>query len=279
MRGRKILRRAILRDFKQIAALRKELFGEFSHERFKSYISKNPDLVLVIQEKGKIIGYCVGVVAKEGMGRIYQIGVERDHLNKGHMNRLLTYIMDALRKRGCREIRTSFIAEESLGFFLKHGFKIRETVFSYEKTDFATPVKGNQSLVIRPFRPDDVEVLLELEHKCFEPFWHTSREEFISWTRIPEASFFVGIMNDAIVAYNFNVIVSETGHYGRIAVHPDYRRQGVGTRMTVNAIEWFEKKGAKKILLNTQVSNIEARRMYEKLGFRILKKLYLATYA
>ena len=164
-------------------------------------------------------------------------------MNRGHKEELLGSIIGALRKRGCRQIRTRFVIEESLTFFLKRGFKIRETVFNYEKTDFATSAIGNESLFIRPFRPNDMKALLELERECFEPFWHTTPDEFIRWTRMPESSFFMGILDVVIVAYNFNVIVSKIGHYARIAVHPDHRRRGIGTRMTINAIEWFEKRG------------------------------------
>jgi len=275
LKGRTILRRARIRDFGQLAKLRKNLFGEFNPARFKSYIKENPDLVLVILDNGGIVGYCVGIVLREGAGSIYQIGVDKRHLNKGYRKKLLDSIIDALKKRYCHEIRAGFVAEESLSFFLKQGFKIRETILSHEKTDFDTPVKGNQLLLIRPFKLEDLEDLLELEQKCFEPFWHTTREEFFRWTRLPEASFFVGMMNKTVVAYNFNIIREKIGHYGRIAVHPNYRQQGIGTRLTVNAIEWFKKKGVKKISLNTQVDNIEARRMYKKLGFRILEKLYV----
>ncbi|MFX0097166.1 MAG: GNAT family N-acetyltransferase [Candidatus Hodarchaeota archaeon] len=258
-----------------MAKLREELLGKFNPARFKSYIKENPDLVLIILENKRIVGYCIGIVLKEGKGSIYQIGVDKSHLNKGYRKRLLNSIIDALRRRYCHEIRTGFVAEESLGFFLKHGFKVQETILSQEKTDFVTHVKGNQQVLIRPFKMDDLDVLLELEQKCFEPFWHTTREEFIQWANLPEASFFVGLMNETAVAYNFNVIREKIGQYARIAVHPNYRRQGIGTRLTVNAIEWFRKRGVRKILLNTQVDNIEARNMYKKLGFRILEKLYV----
>ncbi len=275
MKGRTILRRADIRDFKQLAELRKKLFGEFNPARFISYINENPDLVLVILENERVVGYCIGIVLSEGKGSIYQIGVDKRSLNKGYRKRLLDSIIDALKRRRCREITAGFVAEESRGFFLKRGFRIQETLIGHEKTDFFTPLKGNQLLLIRPFESDDLEDLLELEQKCFEPFWHTTRDEFIRWSKLPEASFFVGIMNKKVVAYNFNTIREKTGHYARIAVHPDYRRQRIGTRLTINAIEWFKKKGVKKILLNTQVDNIEARGMYEKLGFRILEKLYV----
>ncbi len=68
-------------------------------------------------------------------------------------------------------------------------------------------------------------------------------------------------------------------HIISVAVHPDFRRQGIGRDMMRYVIQRvMDIKGLKEIILEVRVSNIPAIRLYEKFGFHVkevLKKYYL----
>ena len=55
-----------------------------------------------------------------------------------------------------------------------------------------------------------------------------------------------------------------------IAVHPDYRRLGVGEGMLCDVIEAAREEGMSFVSLEVRPSNLAARGLYEKLGFRFL---------
>jgi len=57
------------------------------------------------------------------------------------------------------------------------------------------------------------------------------------------------------------------GHILAIAVKESYRREGVGSALIINAIDRFKKKGANRIKLEVRVSNEDAQKFYDKMGF------------
>ena len=54
-----------------------------------------------------------------------------------------------------------------------------------------------------------------------------------------------------------------------IRVHPDYRRQGIGTELIKAAAEWARNKGYTQLSLETQNTNLPACKFYIKQGFRL----------
>ena len=59
---------------------------------------------------------------------------------------------------------------------------------------------------------------------------------------------------------------SEEGQIKRMSVMPDYRRQGIGTRLAETAVAWARDVGMKKLNLTTGVDE-NARYIYEAVGF------------
>ena len=53
-----------------------------------------------------------------------------------------------------------------------------------------------------------------------------------------------------------------------IYVDPAARRRGVGEKLIRAAIEWLEAKGSPRVMLWSAAPNLEAQRLFERLGFR-----------
>ena len=56
-------------------------------------------------------------------------------------------------------------------------------------------------------------------------------------------------------------------HLLNLSVHPEYRRQGTGRRLLVQALNYSSAKGAKVGFLEVRKNNRAARLMYEEYGF------------
>ena len=54
-----------------------------------------------------------------------------------------------------------------------------------------------------------------------------------------------------------------------IAVAPDWRGPGVGTALMHAAEDWARAHGAERMILDLNVANVGARRLYERLGYRV----------
>jgi ribosomal protein S18 acetylase RimI-like enzyme len=53
-----------------------------------------------------------------------------------------------------------------------------------------------------------------------------------------------------------------------IAVHPEFRRQGVGEALLRTVFAAFARRGAKAVTLKAHADNARALRLYRRLGFR-----------
>jgi ribosomal protein S18 acetylase RimI-like enzyme len=60
---------------------------------------------------------------------------------------------------------------------------------------------------------------------------------------------------------------SIAGYLQRVAVHPDYARQGFGRSLVRAAGKWARRRGARSMMLNTQPDNESAARLYISEGF------------
>jgi GNAT superfamily N-acetyltransferase len=54
-----------------------------------------------------------------------------------------------------------------------------------------------------------------------------------------------------------------------IRVHPDFRHQGVGTKLFQYAVDWSRKKGCKQFKIETQNVNANACKFYAKQGCKL----------
>lgn len=65
----------------------------------------------------------------------------------------------------------------------------------------------------------------------------------------------------------------QRGYIGMLAVHPSVRKQGLGKRLVLRAIEAMRQGGAQEIVLETETHNHAAIALYEGLGFIRDKRL------
>jgi len=124
-------------------------------------------------------------------------------------------------------------------------------------------------VIIRPMRKEDVEEVLEIEKLSFSTPW--SKEAFISEvTKNSCAKYIVAEVDNKIVGYGGFWVVVDEGHITNIAVHPEYRSKGIGSKIMEGLIELAKKNGIISMTLEVRESNIVAQHLYAKFGFRPL---------
>ncbi len=79
----------------------------------------------------------------------------------------------------------------------------------------------------------------------------------------------VGAPNQAsIIGFAGLWLMVDEAHITTIAIHPDYRRKGLGELELVSLIDIAYQIGAKWVTLEVRVSNFVAQSLYRKYGFR-----------
>lgn len=128
---------------------------------------------------------------------------------------------------------------------------------------------------IRPMTVADIDSVLAIEALSFPTPW--SRFAFTSeLTQNTYAYYRVAEVNGLVVAYAGIWVVLEEGHITNVAVHPDFRGQGLGEQMMLTIMGCAKSHGAERVTLEVRVSNDTAHNLYTKLGFvdRGLRKGY-----
>ena len=110
-----------------------------------------------------------------------------------------------------------------------------------------------------------VRQIAELERLCFNDPW--SENSIASELNNKLSLWLVVFEDDKVVGYvGSQTVLGETDMMN-VAVHPDYRKQGIGTGLIVGLIGELEKRGSHSLMLEVRVSNESAISVYQKLGF------------
>jgi ribosomal-protein-alanine N-acetyltransferase len=120
--------------------------------------------------------------------------------------------------------------------------------------------------VMRTMTERDIPEIMEIEKRSFISPW--TRGMFTQTLESPVAYNFVMIGKQKILGY---VIFYQAGlemHIMNIAVHPDHRRQGIGSDMMQRILETSRTNSVGECFLEVRETNFPAQGLYEKLGFR-----------
>ncbi len=120
---------------------------------------------------------------------------------------------------------------------------------------------------IEPMRLDDLDAVHAIERASFAAPWpeNAYRSELES-NRL--ASYLVARADDEIVGYGGMWLMVDEAHITTFAIHPAWRRQGIGERLLLAFLDLATDRHAREATLEVRLSNLPARRLYEKYGFR-----------
>lgn len=201
--------------------------------------------------------------------------------------RLLSSVMDRCREAGIRHLTarvdtgnfTTIHALEEGGFELIDGIQT-----------FLLPVNGNHAAMpsgTRPFEPKDLPEVLEIGRTAFvfdrfhaDPALSPAVADQVNenWTR----NCCLGKAADAVVVAEeedrvASYVTCRTESQARrgiiilVATAEWARGRGVARRASSAALYWFAGQGMESVEVGTQLRNIPAARLYESLGFRLIR--------
>lgn len=122
----------------------------------------------------------------------------------------------------------------------------------------------NNKIEFRKMMASDADEIAIIEEMTFAMPW--SRRDFWVEATNENAIYIVGTINESIVAYAGAWISFEEAQVTNVAVHPDFRSQGIGTKLFAKLIEEVKNRGVTAITLEVRPSNETALKLYEKFG-------------
>lgn len=124
-------------------------------------------------------------------------------------------------------------------------------------------------LVLRPTKAEDLDQIMEIEPVAFGSH-HWSRQSFINELNNPGGTYFSALDPETgtVCGYSGFWLIADEVHITTLAVHPDFRRQGIGELLLIKDIHLAIKVQAKYMTLEVRVSNDPAQKLYYKYGFK-----------
>jgi ribosomal-protein-alanine N-acetyltransferase len=135
------------------------------------------------------------------------------------------------------------------------------------------------SCLIRCFKPADIKEVIDVNHECL--LENYPDQFFLGLHHHAPKSFLVAVIGDRVIGYimcrierkwaGYNQIMG--GHIISLAVIPEHKRSGVGTRLIEASVKAMKSYGVDEVNLEMRTTSEEALLFYKKHGFKIKKTM------
>lgn len=112
---------------------------------------------------------------------------------------------------------------------------------------------------------EDLKEVLKISTLSLKESW--SLDAFTKELSNPLAKYIVAKYDNKPVGFAGVWTIVDEGHITNIAVHPDYRKKGIGSLLVNSLIEHSSNWGCNALTLEVRASNIPAQNLYKKFDF------------
>lgn len=113
----------------------------------------------------------------------------------------------------------------------------------------------------------DLDGVLEVSSLSLKESW--TKSSFAKELSNPLAKYIIAKDKDKVVGFAGVWIIVDEGHITNIAVHPNYRGQGIGIQLVNELINKSKELGCIALTLEVRESNSIAQNLYKKFGFSV----------
>src|SRR5829696_3701661 len=180
---------------------------------------------------------------------------------------MVRHCCDLLAARGFGEVLTGALSPAEQRGFLDAGFVVREPLhlLAHDLRD----LPPNRPAPLRRARLADRPAVLQVDGAAFPPFWRLDDDGLTDALAATPTSRFRVAVAGGVIGYAIVGRAARRGYVQRLAVGPEAQGSGLGRALLVDGLRWLRRRGAARAVVNTQVDNEQARRLYESLGFRL----------
>ncbi len=123
-------------------------------------------------------------------------------------------------------------------------------------------------IMIRPMAVADLQAVTELDALSFSQPW--SQNAFQTELANRDARCWVAQVNGRVAAVLIIWRVLDEAHIATIAVHPEFRRSGIGGLLLKTGMDAAYAEGARIYHLEVRAGNAAAQKLYEDFGFEVV---------
>jgi [ribosomal protein S18]-alanine N-acetyltransferase len=133
------------------------------------------------------------------------------------------------------------------------------------------PLSPPPSLQIRPMRLEDIPRVVQIDQLSFSMPWPEKSYRF-ELTQNPGSKLWVAECSNPLQVVGMIVmwLIIDEAHIATIAVHPDFRRQGIAARLLTTALLDAVQNQMAQATLEVRAGNQAAHDLYQNFGFRVV---------
>ncbi len=171
------------------------------------------------------------------------------------------------------QLTTEMLTEEAARLFVRHGFtqQFAEDVMRRDLADPFPDILLPSDIRFATWAPALVDQFFAVYQATFRerpgyPAW--SQEKWMDWLETDDDTFrpelsLLATHEDLLAGF----IVCADSWIVQMGVHPDRRERGIGSALVIEALKRFRAAGGDHMLLDVNVNNPSAARVYTRLGF------------
>jgi [ribosomal protein S18]-alanine N-acetyltransferase len=122
------------------------------------------------------------------------------------------------------------------------------------------------NLVFDLMKEEDIDDILDISSLSFSISW--SKDSYTQELSNPIARYLVCKIDNKVVGFVGTWIVLDEAHITNIAVHPNYRKQGIGSKLLSEFLEYCKNQGCVAFTLEVRSGNKAAKALYENHNFK-----------
>jgi ribosomal-protein-alanine N-acetyltransferase len=134
-------------------------------------------------------------------------------------------------------------------------------------------IVAKSTTTIRPMTVEDISEVLEIDHLSFPISWsersYRYELESNSAAQLLVAEYIHPDRVELVGYIGFWFVVDEV-HISTLAVHPHYRRRGIGACLLADALDLAASLGGAIATLEVRTSNQIAMHLYQQFGFEVV---------
>lgn len=122
------------------------------------------------------------------------------------------------------------------------------------------------NIEVKAMSVEYIDEVMVVENLSFKIPW--SKNAFIEEvTNNKFAIYIIALINGNVIGYAGMWKVFDEGHITNVAVHPEFRNNGVGRILIEHLIDRAKTEGITSMTLEVRRSNMPAQRLYKRYGF------------
>jgi len=122
------------------------------------------------------------------------------------------------------------------------------------------------TLTIRKMTLDDLAEVVAIDQVSFSLPWPARSFQF-ELTDNPASRCWVADMDGRVAGVVVAWLIVDEIHIATIAIHPEYRRLGMGSKLLLHTLQAAKAEGVLSSFLEVRESNDAAREMYRSFGY------------